>query len=132
MSDRTSHIFTGLGATLQTAYTAAETTAVTSGEVCAEYDRINVYLNVSAISGTGIAKASIEYSHDGTNFFKYYQPDGIASDFGKWVEYSVFPIGIAQGYYLVFPCAGKYFRVRVTYVSGTSVTIDAVTIEGKS
>jgi hypothetical protein len=132
MSDRTSHIFEGAGSTLQTTYTAAATTAVTSGYSCAEYDRINVYMTVSAIVSAGVVAASIEYSHDGTNWFLLYMPDGLTSDFGKWGQYKATPLGTAQGYFLSFPTAGAFFRVRVTYVSGTSVTISSATIEGKS
>lgn len=130
--DRTSHIFAGLGSTLQTTYTATVTTAVTSGQACAEYERINVYMNIATIVSSGIVKASIEYSHDGTNWFKPYDIDPTVASFATSVLSYYQGIGTAQGYYLVFPLAGAYFRVRVTYVSGTSVAIDAVTIEGKS
>jgi hypothetical protein len=132
MSDRTSHIFEGAGSTLQTTYTAAATTAVTSGYSCAEYDRINVYMTVSAIVSAGVVNCSIEYSHDGTNWFILYAPDPSVAAFGKWEQYKATPIGAAQGYYFSLPTAGAFFRVRVTYVSGTSVTISSATIEGKS
>lgn len=133
MSDRNSHIYDGLGATLVDTYTISNTSNSTSGMLCSEYSRLNVYLNVSAVSLSGIVKVSIEHSYDGDNWFKGYGDILTTHWDGSTVYISEYEnIGTVQGYYMVFPNAGKYFRVVVTYISGTSLTIDSCTIEAKT
>ena len=127
-TDRTSRIFTGIGTSLVTTYNATTDTVTTDGYLCSKYDRINVYVSASALVSTGIVAVEMQYSADGTNYFPLYILDQADAGFTK-VAGTISAIG---DYYFSFPTAGKYFRVMIRYVSGTSVTIDAITIEGKS
>ena len=129
MSDRTSHIFDGIATGLVTTYTTG-ITATTSGFDCAVYDRINVYLTVSTINSAGVAAIYCDFSHDGSNWFRPQQLTAVGAT--SHTDSGFATIDEAIGYFLVFPNAGKYFRLRMAYVSGTSVIVSACTVEGKS
>lgn len=129
MSDRTSHIFDGAGASLVTTYSSG-VSATSSGLACESYDRINVYLTVSTINGSGVASIYCDFSHDGSNWFRPQQLTAVGAT--THVDAGFTAIDEAIGYYFVFPNAGKFFRLRMVYVSGTSVVVSAVTVEGKS
>jgi hypothetical protein len=129
MSDRTSHTFDGAGSALVTTYSTG-VSATSDGYACESYDRINVYLTVSQINSAGIANIYCDFSHDGTNWFRPQQLTAVGAT--THIDAGFTAIDEAIGYYLVFPNAGKFFRLRMAYVSGTSVVVSAVTVEGKS
>ena len=128
MSDKTSHIYEGLGTALEIAYTASVTSATTSGVNCEVYDHIILYFNVSAVSGAGNVDVFVEFSDDGTNF---YIPQ-VTIDGSSTKVYKYYAVSATGAYHWVCPGAGKFFRVRVAYVSGTSLTINRFHIEAKS
>lgn len=127
MADRTSHWYEGAASALLATYTSVESSNQSDGYNCESYDRLLVYVSIGTVVGTGICKLICEYSPDGET---YYQLSSFTAG-GAATIYAV-TFGSTGDYCVAFPSAGKFFRLRFEYVSGTSIQVDGVSIEAKS
>lgn len=128
MSESISHVYDGIGTPLLATYSSG-TENVTSSYDCSEYSRIIVYVSTSDVTGSGIVSVYVDYSFDGTNFYIPYIVDPAT---GLAVAVNQKTPTTAQACKFDFPNAGKFFRVRIKYASGTSVIVTGVAVEGKS
>lgn len=120
MSDRTSKIFNGSGTSLVRTYTDA--TEVPSALLDTHaYDRLIVYWTCSATDGGGLF--SIEVSPDGETWHTC--PDEPAAS-GQSVN------GTYSKVWMPETKPGAFARITFHKTSGTTLTLSAVTIEGKS
>lgn len=129
--DRTSYVYTGLGTALVSTYDSDDSTNTTSSMLCQAYDRLNIYITIDSVGGSGAAiGVYTDYSPDGTNFYPLSERVG-NTDSTTTYNYELDAIG---SYCLPFLNIGKYFRVRIVKLSGTStaVRVTACFIEAKS
>jgi len=126
MSDKSSHVFSGLGSALQATYSAANTSEQTVGQDCSAYRNILAYVSVSEVVSSGKALLKCEFSPDGASWF---DPQDIAS--GSQVLTSV-TLTATGDFMFTFDNAGAFVRLTVTYVTGESVNIDSFIVEGVS
>jgi hypothetical protein len=126
MSDRTSEVFEAAASTLVATYSTG-ISKTTDGYLCESYDRILVYLSVSAVTSAGIVDVKILYSPDGTDYYTLTEWLSATTNSGR-----TYRLSATGDYALTFPAAGKFFKVNVAYVSGTSLVIDVAGIEAKS
>lgn len=127
MADRTSHVFEGAGSALVTTYTAAAT-AVTAALPTGPYDKLLVYLSVSGLAGSGKASMTLESSLDGDSWFT--QKTITSSTAASTINGVL--IDATGDHAFTFSNVGSFCRVKIEYVSGTSVTVDLCHIEAKS
>ncbi len=117
MADRTSQLFPAIASDLIKTYTTGSENS--SGQLCQAYDRIIVYVTTANVVSSGIVAIDVQWSDDGTTFYTKTPTTAVQ-------------LSVAGNYKLDFGSAGKYFRVKASWVSGTSIDITAISVEGKS
>jgi hypothetical protein len=125
--ERSSIIQSGVASTLVATYTTTANTQSSSGFDCSQYDRINVYITSGSRTSSGIISVTVDYSDDsGTTWHPlYYLSSGTTTAY-------TYQINADGNWYFSFPTAGDFARVRVAWVSGTSIAITKCTVEVKS
>ncbi|MCK9569424.1 hypothetical protein M0R72_10840 [Candidatus Pacearchaeota archaeon] len=126
--DRSSHVYDGIGSTLVKTYTSAASDVSTGGYDCSAYQTIIIHVSVSALVSSGIIDLSIDLSSDNTAFSPMY----LWNDADETFKICKMRLTATGDYALVFPACASYFRITAAYVSGTSLTIDVLTVEAKS
>ena len=130
MADRTSHYFEGAGASLAVTYaaTGGSTSAYSSTLPTDAYDKVIVYLSVSAIVSSGKCTIVLEGSADGDNWFA----QRTISTTGSASTATGCLLDSTGDKMFVFESVGAFSRILITYSSGTSLTVDLCHIEAKS
>lgn len=126
-NDAAYHLYDNMGTTLEKSYTGSGSTTQTGGYDCSAYRTLFINVSVSAVT-TCQCILSIEMSPDGENYFPLY----IWSDTSNSFKQIKFTLESTGDYCFHVPIAGNYFRVKVAYSSGTSLTIDDCQIGAKS
>lgn len=125
--ERKSELFEGFSS-LERTYTTG-ITASSDLYYCGSYDRIIVYVDVTTVTTSGIVAVYCDFSPDGSNSYRseIYEPS--QQEGGMEPAYRLTAV---RKYALHFPNAGKHFRIRIEYVSGTSLVIGTVSAEAKT
>jgi hypothetical protein len=124
--ERSSIPFDGIGASLLATYTTTANTLSSSGFDCSQYERINCYMTSASRASAGIVKVCCDYSDDNATWHPLYY---LSSGTTTLMSYQ---IDADQSWFFSFPTAGRYARIRVVWVSGTSIAISKADIEAKS
>lgn len=127
--DRTSHVFDSAGSALAVTYTATTNASATTGSLATEvYDKLIVYISVSAIVSSGKAALTLECSADGDNWFTQ---KGMTTSGTSSTTNGVLLDSTGDKMF-VFENIGKFSRINVAHTGGTSITVDLCHIEAKS
>lgn len=130
MSDRTSHVFDGVGSALAATYSTG-VSSTTSAMNTQPYNTLLVYVSVTTVTGSGKATVYVDCSYDGETWFPLNALSASGSTEVPTLQGAL--LGSASTDYCIpFQSVGKFSRVRIAYSSGTSLVVDACTIEAKS
>ncbi len=128
MSDRTSKVYDGIADKLAATYSSGVSNE-TTGFNCEAYDRVSVHVTVASIVSSGSVAVYVDYSTDNTTFSEAIVVNPATGGSSQVLQKTPTTAGT---YKFDFPNAGKFFRVRIAWASGTSVAVTAVAVEAKS